>query len=72
MTEKKQKCTFCKNHNKKANMCCSTFTDLEVNTDEEKKLWIWTGESMDYLDEDDDVTGRYYPRYCPECGRKLD
>lgn len=41
-------------------------------TDEEKKLWIWTGENMDYIDEDDDVTGRYYPRYCPECGRKLD
>lgn len=42
------------------------------NNEEDKKLRIWTGENMDYLDEDDAVTGRYYPRYCPECGRRLD
>lgn len=69
---KKDQCTFCRDHNKKANMCCPTFTDLEVHTDEDKQLWIWTGENMDYVDEDDDITGRYYPSYCPECGRKLD
>lgn len=72
MTKKKQECSFCAANNVEANTICSTFTDLEVNTDEDKKLWIWTGESMDYLDDGDDVTGRYYPRYCPECGRKLE
>ena len=71
MTEKKQECSFCAAHNVEANTICPG-TELEAHTDEDMKLWIWTGESMDYLVEGDDVTGRYYPRYCPECGRKLD
>lgn len=57
-----KKCVFCQS-GKHFVLTDGDYTALIVNCDSENRIFMYGS--------GDDATEKYYPRYCPNCGRRI-
>lgn len=68
-----EKCPYCERkpkfgkygydqYNSETNLAEEPYTSLTIGVDESGKI---------YMDANGEYFARYFPKYCPECGRRL-